>query len=311
MKNLPILLKREYWEHPAFWVTPLVILGIILLGALGGYVQGVGGTIGFNHLVSGLEVAPEGSRRGVIFLSFLALQSIFLFIMPFVVFFYLIDALYSERKQRHILFWKSLPVSDTETVISKVLTASLVIPGCFFLGMFVTKILFLLMSTLFIWFGGGSALDLLWRPAPIFTDIGFSLYSIVASGLWMLPFTGWLLLCSSLAKKSRPFMWAVLVPIFVYLVEANLFGTSRIFETVLEYLVTFFDVAFRGNGTNFNVTINGVEDLDKINMPSGFTLNQLVNPVGLVTSASLWIGLVIGSIFIAAAIYLRRYRDDS
>lgn len=310
MKHLPILLKREYWEHPAFWVAPVIVMAIIILGALGGFVQGVGGTIGFDHLVSGLEMAPDVGRRGVIFATFFGIASTFQFIMMFVIFFYLLDALYSERKERHILFWKSLPVSDTETVISKVLTASFVIPLFFLAGILMTKFVFLILSTLFIWFGGGSAIELLWKPAPLFADLGISIYYIIAVGLWMLPFTSWLLLSSSLAKKGRPFMWAVLTPIFITMLEQILFGTSRFIETILEYFGQFFETAFKVQSMHFDFDINGPEDLGQLN-PEAFDLNNLIDPISLITSPALWTGMLIGAAFIAAAIYLRRYRDDS
>lgn len=310
MKNLPILLKREYWEHPSFFIAPLIVLSIIILGALGGFVQGVGGTIGFQHLVNGLEMAPEAGRSGVIFATFFAIATTFSIVMTFVIFFYLLDALYSERKERHILFWKSLPVSDTETVISKVITASLVIPGFFFVGILLTKLVFLILSSLFIWYGGGSAVELLWKPAPIFADLGASIYYIIASALWMLPFTGWLLLSSSLAKKARPFMWAILTPVFITMTESILFGTSRFIETLGNYFTEFLNVAFKGDEQHFNIQINNVNDLDQLD-PSQFDLNNLIDPIGLITSPALWTGLIIGSLFIAAAIFLRRYRDDS
>ncbi len=311
MKNMPILLKRETWEHPAFYVAPIVVLAIIILGALGGLVQGVGGTIGFNHLVTGLETVAAPARSGVIFATFLAIASTFQIVLVFVIFFYLLDALYSERKERHILFWKSMPVSDTETVISKVLTASFVIPLFFLVGVFVTKIVFLMITSVFIWIGGGSAIDLLWKPAPLFADFGVSIFYIIAAALWMLPFTGWLLLASSIAKKGRPFMWAVLLPIFISFLENIVFGTMRFLETIGTYLSTFFEKAFSGiDGHSNRININSIEDLNQINIDD-FSLSSLIDPVAVISSPSLWIGMVIGVIFITAAIYLRRYRDDS
>ena len=39
--------------------------------------------------------------------------------MGIVGFFYCIDSLYADRRDRCVLFWKSLPLSDAETVLSK------------------------------------------------------------------------------------------------------------------------------------------------------------------------------------------------
>lgn len=59
-----------------------------------------------------------------------------------------------------------------------------------------------MITSIFIWIGDGSAIDLLWKPAPLFADFGISVFHILAAGIWMLPFTGWLLLASSIAKKD-------------------------------------------------------------------------------------------------------------
>ena len=310
MKNMPILLKRETWENPSFYVAPIVVMAIIILGALAGIVQGVGGTIGFNHLVTGLETVAEPGRSGVIFATFLAIATTFQIVLVFVIFFYLLDALYSERKERHILFWKSMPVSDMETVLSKVVTATIVIPLFFFVGVFVTKIAFLMITSIFIWIGDGSAIDLLWKPAPLFADFGISVFHILAAGLWMLPFTGWLLLSSSIAKKARPFMWAILLPIFIVFIEEIVFGTTRFIETIASYIKEFAETAYTGSRNSHSIEINSLEDLNNINIDD-FSLSSLIDPVGVVSSPSLWAGIVIGVIFITAAIYLRRYRDDS
>ncbi len=310
MRNMPILVKRETWEHPAFYVAPIVVMAIIILGALAGMVQGVGGTIGFKHLVTGLETVAEGGRSGVIFATFLGIATTFQIVSVFVIFFYLLDALYSERKERHILFWKSMPVSDMETVLSKVVTATFVIPLFFFAGVFVTKIIFLMITSVFIWIGDGSALDLLWKPAPLFADFGISIFHILAAGIWMLPFTGWLLLASSIAKKGRPFMWAILLPIFISFLENIVFGTMRSLETIGSYILEFANTAYKGSSNGVSFDFNNIEDLNNINIDE-FSLSSLIDPVAVISSPSLWIGIVIGSIFITAAIYLRRYRDDS
>ena len=126
----------------------------------------------------------------------------------------------------------------------------------------------------------------------------------------MLPFTGWLLLASSIAKKGRPFMWAVLLPIFLIFIEEIVFGTTRFVETISSYLIEFVDTAYTGSATTGTIELNSIEDLNNINVDD-FSLSNLIDPVAVLSSPSLWAGIVIGVIFITAAIYLRRYRVDS
>ena len=135
------LLKREYWEHKGgfFW-TPVVISAIISLFTIGSLIiatvlgQNSGMHFGGNSEMS-IQVAlskvtepdkiefAQGLANG-----YPLIGAPIMIAMVFVVFFYCLAALFDDRKDRSILFWKSLPISDRDTVLSKLITASLVAP---------------------------------------------------------------------------------------------------------------------------------------------------------------------------------------
>src|SRR5437867_8784109 len=61
--------------------------------------------------------------------------------------FYCLDSLHGERRDRSILFWKSLPVSDLTTLLSKVTIPLAVLPLVTFAIVVVTQFIMLLIST--------------------------------------------------------------------------------------------------------------------------------------------------------------------
>src|SRR5206468_10746510 len=61
--------------------------------------------------------------------------------------FYCLDALYGERRDRSILFWKSLPVSDVMAVLSKLAIPIVILPLLSFAVTVATQFFMLLLST--------------------------------------------------------------------------------------------------------------------------------------------------------------------
>ena len=100
------LVRREFWENRAIWMIPAAIGGFMILIALFGRVD----------LMSLSSQIP--SR--VVHEGFLvAVGATFFAVMSIYSTWYLLDCLYADRKDRSVLFWKSLPISDTTTVLSK------------------------------------------------------------------------------------------------------------------------------------------------------------------------------------------------
>jgi ABC-2 type transport system permease protein len=214
--------------------------------------------------------------------------------MIFVVFivgvFYCLDALHGERRDRSILFWKSLPVSDLTTVLSKAIIPLAVLPVIAFAMTVCVQLIMLLMSSANLLMHGMSPATT-WAHFPVFQNWLVMLYGLIAIALWHAPIYGWLLLVSGWARRAT-FLWAVLPLIVIQIFEKITFGTSYFGLFVKHRLMGFAPHAFGFHGEGH---------------PTIDSLAQLT-PGKYLGSPGLWIGLLVAAAFLAAAVRLRRYR---
>ena len=326
------LLTREFWEHKGgfFW-APMVAGGIFLLLAMMGI--GVGemaksripdhAQISTDHgsfKINGLDLgavtenmSPEDMRelgQGVDVALFMA-TSWPLIVLAFVVFFYCLGALYDERKDRSVLFWKSLPVSDRDTVLSKVASAAVVAPLLAVVAGVITMFGFLLIASVVVLLHGGNPATLLWGAGHPFRMAAQLLATLPVYAVWALPAIGWLLLCSAWAR-SKPFLWAVMIPLFVSIFVSwfdlmALFDLDsgwfwkHVFGRALFSVVPGSDLFYRGEG--FELMADGSPDDIQ-------TLLSIPVAYGAFLRAEMWVGAVAGIAMIFGAIRLRRWRDE-
>ena len=71
---------------------------------------------------------------------------------------------YDERKDRSVLFWKSLPVSDRDTVLSKAVSALVVAPTLAISVAIASMFCFLVLISIFVLVHGGNPFTLIWGP---------------------------------------------------------------------------------------------------------------------------------------------------
>lgn len=306
MKTFFVLLKREVWEHPAFYVAPLVVAALIMLSGIYNAFYTVSKYVGYERLVGVLASIPEAARP-VMYSWWPLLLIVFNLVMVFVIGFYLMDSLYADRKDRSILFWKSLPVSDSETVLSKLVTALATIPAITFVVTLASCLVLMLMFTIIIWLGGGSAWTLLWKPLPLFDGTLFLGYSFLVQSLWFVPLIGWVMLASAWSRRS-PFIWVVLPPIVLVILEQTLLRSSRFAELLVERIVGVIPLAYQMNDSQFTAMKDSIESG---NIDNVARITDIINPTPLLMSSQLWSGFVVGALFVAAAIWLRRYRDET
>ncbi len=320
------LLKREYWENRGGFLYAPLIAGIVslLMSAVGiglglfalhraardGGLHVDGEDVNINGLdlalltqkISAKDMADLGNGLDLTLL----LSSTWPFlVLAFVVFFYCLGALYDDRRDRSILFWKSLPLSDTQTVLSKVISALIIAPLVATLAAVATMFGFLLIISIVAVTHGGSPTTLIWGPAsPVSLSAGL-LAAIPVYALWALPTAGWLLLCSAWAK-SKPFLWAVMLPLFAGIIVSttklmHLFDMTtgwfwqHIVARLLLGTVPGVDLVYR---LSANDRAKNVESLAALMSPAE-QLKTLAMP-------DLWIGAAFGVAFIILAIRLRK-----
>ncbi|HYB66003.1 MAG TPA: hypothetical protein VEC59_12175 [Steroidobacteraceae bacterium] len=286
LDTLVALVRRELWEHRSLWIAPLVVEALLAISLL----------IGRINMDLPERVLTAQQKVSIFTIGqWLGAQPLYI-TMVIVVAFYLLDCLYAERKDRSILFWKSLPLSDEVTVGSKFLVAAVVVP----LGAFV------LASAADLVFAAIFALrvpgTLGWNTYEwLRTELALLLECILGV-LWYSPIAGALLLFSAWIRRS-PILWATLVPIVAPIIEFVALRTKYIwhFET------------YRVNGI-WHKLLSGPDVFDKSsfhNLPPVGAVLDTLNIRGAFTDIDLWLGVVAAFAMAYAAARVRRYRDDT
>ncbi len=309
-----MLIRREFWEHRGtFVILPLALaafaVGMLLFATLVFNVIGVEATVDLDMSEGDADQTSEYyyesdqvslsqlTAQGVQALSEMSekrryerLRAMFLGIgMPFqvvlslVVVFYLIGTLYNDRKDRSVLFWKSMPVSDTNTVLAKLVTGTLVVPLLYAFCIIVLHVIMLVFGTLNVVGEGIPVVAMLWQPLPLLSNWLELIVVTLVQFCWGLPLYGWLLLVGA-AVKSVPVIWAIAIPVGFSVAE----GIVRQEHTSL---AVWFWSHCRGLFTL---------QLDAASFGS----------LHVLTSFSSLAGLVVGSVFISGAIWLRGRADE-
>lgn len=316
MKRLLALLQREFWENKgAFRTTPIVIGCIYIIGALMAIFTTAhidNELYTFKELIRLAAQQPEDLRANVLYQILLGSSVFFTIVMWFVVFFYLLGALYDDRKDRSILFWKSLPASDTLTLASKLVAAMFMAPAVFLLALIITHVVIALIASLMVIAVDQNPWTLflsISQPIKAWAVIGLS---YLAQSIWALPMFGWLLLVSSFAPRL-PLLFAVLPPLVLsglqtwigflrtFSFENNLWGIiARWMADSPAILSAQVDSDSGGGvalgaplGDRFDHGVTALNILDRI-----FSLEMLI-------------GLVIAAIFLAGALWFRHRATDN
>ena len=298
------LMKREIWEHRSIYVTPIAIAVVVSLVSLAGMVTVSAFDKEVNIALFGAtNIAGDAERQAALTVFFLGTSWVFLFALAILTTFYSLDSLYAERKDKSILFWRSLPITDAETVISKLLTAVFVLPLFTVAAIIVTHLVNLVITTGWVIVKGGNAAHLVWGSVTLFDNWAAALIVTVASAIWMSPFIGWFLFVSAFTKRSpllMAFMPLIIVPIIEWI-----FFRSKIFASAVfgrgEVIPLFREMDIEHFFDEERMQVN--EEL--------VSLLAHIDVGKFLLSPSVWVGVVVCGILVTAAIYVRRYRDES
>ena len=303
------LIKRELWEHRSIFVTPIVIASVVTLGTLTALVFVGEFQNELNLAIFGAQnVAGETERKAVLTGLFLGSSWLFVLGLSVLTVFYALDSLYAERKDKSILFWRSLPVTDAETVVSKLLTALFVIPAIAIIGIMVTHLVNLVVTSLWVTTKGGDAGLLIWSSVSLFDNWFAMIIVLFAFAIWMSPFVGWFLFVSAWTKRS-PLLMAFLPLVLIPMIEGIFLRSAHFAEAVWgrSALIPIFAGIDMERFFDEDNPIRGAA-----NMPEEMVSLLTHLDVGrFVTSVDTWIGIIVCGLLTTAAIYVRRYRDES
>jgi ABC-2 type transport system permease protein len=338
------LLRREFWEHRAIWIAPAIVLVVLLLGAVTGNVF-LGGVTIDTDVTSGdvpgetggltqedidelksirgpedldklerleklddakhgeartlsageaLSLIPAKKRQALLAIVFAGVAAVMFLVLGVIGFFYSLDALYADRRDRSVLFWKSLPLSDMETVLSKFAVAAVAIPLVAAAAALAGQLIVAAGGSIKLAFTGGEA-GIMWVPQILGGSALAAVGMALVCALWYAPVAAYLLLASAWAPKS-PFLWALLPPIALSMLEKIAFGSSAIWNFIKYRGLAPFQALF-GNGT--------------IKSESFRPGDLFAGLMQFLLSQGMLLGLVATAALLAAAIWVRRYRDES
>jgi len=315
MKRLIALLRREFWENKgSFRTTPMVIGGLYVIFLL----MSIFTTA---HIDSELYTFREAIRviadqspqfRGMLMYQGMLGSSVFFtVVMGFVIFFYLLGSLYDDRKDRSILFWKSLPASDTLTMASKLISAMVIIPTFFLLILIVTHIILAIIGSLMILSVDGNPWTLflgLVNPLKAWLMIAVSWY---AHSIWALPVYGWLMLVSAFAPRV-PLLFATLPPL-VFAVLQTWIEFLRTF-TLKNNIVGVISEWIFNTPAILTVEVHDGSGAIALGVPLTEEFDHAVslsNILDRLFSIQMLAGLVVAAVFLSAALWLRHRATES
>ena len=272
------LLKREIIENRNLFISTPALLAVIFFVF----------TVWVVSFVPSAEIATGIEYLSVLLDGLSPLQMAPVFLLPAVPFIvtlyicaiiYLINSLYQDRKDASVLFWQSMPVSNLQTVLSKVVTICAIAPACYVAVLFVLYLLAVAMLTALGLTYNVQVAGLSYMFMASVLSLLLIYLSAITTALWLLPSIGWLLLFSAFARKT-PILWAVGVFILLGFLEDFVFGS--------QYLANW--VESRSN-------------------PQQYMFFEFTDVVERLISYDMLFGVVVGSILIAGAISMRRFID--
>lgn len=268
--------RREVWENRSIYLVPAAVGVLIVLAT----------AVNVLHMAPRLHTAPlDAAMQHDAESPFIFASLLLMFSTMVVAVFYSVDALYGERRDRSILFWKSLPVSDWTAVLAKLSIPLLVLPLVTFAVTLVVQLFMLAFGLI----GSGAAA---WSHVGLMRLLWDELFHMVAfHGIWWAPFWGWFLLASAWARRA-PLLWAVLPPLAIGFAEKIAFGTAHF----AHWLMFRFVGAPKGPPPPYP-------------MSRGMLMGQ--TPWEFITDLHLWTGFLMCAVCLALAVYLRRQRGPA
>jgi len=274
--------RRELWENRSIYVAPLIVAVVVLFGSF----------VSSFHLPERRRMAmllDPAHRRAAIEMQY-DIAAMMIIITAFIVgVFYCLDALHSERRDRSILFWKSLPVSDLTTVLSKASVPLAILPLIILPIVVAMQFIMMLISSAALSSSGLAATT--WANFNLFQQSLILLYSLIVIALWHAPIYGWALLVSGWARRAT-FLWAVLPLLAIGVLEKVAFSTSHFASMLKDRVFGTGDTAFA------------------FQPHRGVAIDSLVQltPGRYLTTPGLWIGLAFAAAFVVIAVRQRRYQ---
>ncbi len=313
MSKLKALAGRELIENRnGIVLTPVILMGLMLILVIGSMSFGVGemglgrearDIESFGELLQAIADAEPGVAAGIVIALVSVMSLPALLVLPVVIFFVLLGGLYEERRDRSFLFWKSMPVSDAEEVLSRLAGGVVLTPAIFLAVAIATHLLTLVFASVI---GGmqGGPVGAIWYLGPLMLNWIQGAFVLALWMLWALPVFAWVLLSSAYAPRT-PFMYAVVPPLVIIVFEKVFLHSNHFGAWLGRHLSA--QPLFREIAAGMQASVPDAEigNFSRI-------MQELARPDfgALFTSfaqADFWIGIAIAAVLVYGTVWMRRY----
>jgi ABC-2 type transport system permease protein len=287
-------MRRELWENRSIVIAPFAVAALVIFSVMLPVIKLL---LNSEDIGIGTEVRGALPDKGL-WVPYLIAAAPALGVGLFVAAVYCLGALHGERRDRSILFWKSLPVSDRTTILSKASIPLLIVPLVSLAAAVLTQLVifavvllgFPLVAGHLVW--NGMPVDYhtvahIWAGVPAGNITLSMLYGVLAAALWHAPIYAWLLLVGGWAQRLAV-LWAVAPVGGLILVERIGLGTDHLAALLEDRLFGFVPLAFsemNGNALPY------------------------MTPLHFLSAPGLWAGFAATALFLGAATWLRRYKQ--
>ena len=243
--------KKEIWEFEKtlIWV-PLIVAALILITPIAQFllIQDYQQARFLDHLAELQHLPTSEHLNKGLQAAVIGLFSPFILVAVILQLHYFTSCLFDERRDLSAYFWRSMPVSDAQTVITKLLHGAFVIPAIFMLAATMTLVVILILAfiaCIVLSVGYDIALWGLWGGADILTSVAAQWINLIPYAIWLFPVFSWLMLVSMFSSKA-PLLWAILPVVIIMLVEAFIveyFNLSH--GMIAESIRDYFDITMK------------------------------------------------------------------
>lgn len=296
---LKAMIVREIQEHKvAFVYAPFFVSIILCLVIASVYFGGTNiQTDQFNfsteyydeEIRQAMQSVSSVSRIDIVRTGLLVLGFPILLTVGFGLLAYSLSTFADERKDRSLIFWRSLPVSDLTTVLSKVFTVTLIVP--LMVLPYIILLQLVAMTSASIFFATNDIVSFSWLwGSYIFTDWFRIIFSLWAQSLWSLPLFLWLMLAGTYA--ARPIAGAIVPPVILIVLERIIFKTNLVLEFIENR------IGFWSRADSFP---KEYQELRVVDVSDIFLL---------FSTQAFWIGILASAILVAGIVYVRSSNSD-
>jgi len=301
MKVLITLVKRELQEHKVGLIyAPFIvaiILSLVIVLVYFGVADIKANDINFStsvyengEAVEWMRAATVDQKVAVIRSGLIVLGFPVAFVMIFAVLSYSLGTFFEERKDKSIIFWRSLPISDLETVLSKVFVVVFIAPLIILPALIFLHMVSLLSASIFFAVSDIVPFTWIWNAYSI-TDWFRIIFSLWMQLLWSLPILAWLMLAGAYSRK--PIVAAVLPLVGIIAIERVVFGSAVFLATAIERIQPWSLMS------SFPKQYEELRVVEIADIPL------------LLATQEFWYGMLISVLLIGAIVYIRSRSEYS